>query len=329
MIQNANPTTIAEAARLINAGELVAFPTETVYGLGGDATNIEAVAKIYALKNRPEFNPLIIHAADLDMAQKIAIFNEKALSLAEALWPGPLTLILEKCTDCPFEIPDITTAGLKTVALRIPSNKIARDLIAQSGKPIAAPSANISGGTSSTTAFHVIESFGNKAPYILAGGRCDVGLESTIVDLSIAQPKILRPGFITIDDLTPFIGMVSFANHSEHVKSPGQLQKHYATKTPIRLNAVDVKNDEVLLAFGKTQFLAHEKYGGAKDMPDHMIRNLSENGDLYEAANNLFSYMRELDKLDAKKIAVMPIPEVHIGIAINDRLRRAAFQENG
>lgn len=327
MIKNADTNTIREAAELIKSGELVAFPTETVYGLGADATNIEAVAKIYALKKRPHFNPLIIHACDLDMAKQIASFDERALLVANALWPGPLTLILPRCPNCKFTIPDITSAGLNTVAIRVPVNRIARDLIEQSQLPIAAPSANISGGTSATTAFHVADSFGDKAPFILAGGMCDVGLESTILDLSIEKPAILRSGAVTIDDLVPYIGTVSFGSPSEKIKSPGQLQRHYATNTPLRLNAVDVKKGEALLAFGKTQFVGHEEFGFAHDMPPAFFKNLSKEGDLHEAANHLFSYMRDLDKAGASQIAVMPIPKKGIGIAINDRLQRAAVQD--
>ncbi len=326
MIKNATPETIAEAANLIKSGELVAFPTETVYGLGANATNIEAVAKIYALKNRPTFNPLIIHVSDLEMAEKIAVFNDRARIVAENFWPGAITLILSRCKNCPFYIPDITTAGLDTVALRIPSYRIAQEFIKNSGVPIAAPSANRSGATSSTSAFHVADSFGEEAPFILAGGRSDIGLESTILDLSTDKPTILRPGAITIDDLAPIIGTIHLGG-SGKVKSPGQLQKHYATQTPLRLNAVDVKKDEALLAFGNIHFMAHEEFGSANDMPSNFLKNLSPEGDLHEAANHLFSYMRDLDKVGAKVIAVMNIPETGIGLAINDRLQRAATDD--
>lgn len=328
MIKNADTETISQAADLIKVGDVVAFPTETVYGLGADATNIEGVSKIYAIKNRPTFNPLIVHVCDIKMAEKIAHFSELAETVASALWPGPLTLILPRCTDCIFKIPDITTAGLNTVALRMPSNTIARDLIKQSGVPIAAPSANMSGSTSATSAFHVAESLGDKAPFILAGGTCDVGLESTILDLTTEIPTILRPGAVTIDDLTPLIGLVQFGGGTGGIKSPGQLKKHYATQTPLSLNAVDVKKGEALLAFGKTQFMGHDEYGFAKDMPKKLFKNLSVEGDLHEAANHLFSYMRDLDKSGASSIAVMTIPEKDIGIAINDRLKRAAVRDD-
>jgi L-threonylcarbamoyladenylate synthase len=324
MIHQATPEFITKAATLIKDGQLVAFPTETVYGLGADATNAQAVASIYALKMRPSFNPLICHVADLNAAEKLALFDARARSLAQIFWPGPLTMVLPHKNTSP--VADICTADLPTIAVRVPSHPVARALLEKAGVPIVAPSANLSGTVSPTSAIHVAESFGADAPFILAGGISPVGLESTIIDLSDPDqpPILLRPGSITREDIEAVIGPVRLALKDTPITSPGQLARHYATATPLRLNAVDVKPGEALLAFGSLKFMAAEGVGFAKDLPHTLLRNLSPEGDLTIAAANLFAMLRDLDKSGATGIAVMPIPNEAIGIAINDRLRRAA-----
>jgi len=323
IIKIATDETIAEAAALIQAGEIVALPTETVYGLGANAFNSLAVAKIFAAKKRPSINPLITHIESLENAQKLAYFSDEAMSVAREFWPGPLTLILPRRSAC--GISDLVTAGLETIALRIPAHKIARALIEKSGVPIAAPSANSSGEPSATTPRHVQQSLGENAPFILAAGACDVGLESTVLDMSGDVPVILRPGAITAEDLKPLLGVVGYdLDNHEKPKSPGQLLKHYAPSIPVRLNAIDVKKGEALLAFGGLKFMGIEGGGHAADMPDHALRNLSEETDLTQAAANLFTMLRDLDVPENKGIAVMNIPDHGLGIAINDRLKRAA-----
>lgn len=324
---SANTDSVAEAAALIKAGELVVLPTETVYGLGANAMDDLAVAKIFAAKNRPSFNPLIIHVADCTQAQKFVKMDARALAVAEAFWPGPLTLILPRQENC--GVSELVSAGLDTLAVRVPAHKIMQEVIRQSSVPIAAPSANASGEPSATTPQHAAQSLGDNAPYILAAGKCDVGLESTVLDLSTDVPVILRPGAVTPEDLKDYLGDVEIdaGNHStptSQIKSPGQLLKHYAPSIPVRLNAVDVKAGEVLLAFGSIKFMGVEGGGHAKDLPESRLINLSEEGDLVEAASNLFKMLRDLDSAENKGIAVMNIPETGLGVAINDRLRRAA-----
>lgn len=328
MIKQATPQTLAEAAACLREGTLVAFPTETVYGLGADATQSVAVSKIYALKQRPSFNPLICHVATLEQAEKIAAFNDRARMLAQIFWPGPLTMVLPLKPDS--GLSDLVTAGLPTVAIRIPSHPVALELLRLVDRPIAAPSANLSGTVSPTSALHVAQSFGENAPFILAGGSSTIGLESTIIDVSGETPLMLRPGHITADDLAAAgIHVTAPDTHtSQAITAPGQMARHYATRTPLRLNAVDVKAGEALLAFGSLKFMGAQDYGFAKNMPSHLIRNLSAEGDLSEAAANLFRMMRDLDQSGASAIAVMAIPEHAVGVAINDRLRRAAIQED-
>lgn len=322
-IKTPSPEVIDEAAALLRGGELVAFPTETVYGLGANALDGIAVAKIFAAKNRPAINPVIIHVARREDAEKYVHVDARAKGLMQAFWPGPLTMILPKRED--GGVSDLVSAGLTTIAIRMPNHPVALSLIEKAGVPIAAPSANASGEPSATTPRHVMDSLGANAPFILAGGACDVGLESTVLDLSGDAPVILRPGAITAEDLREYLGPVGYdlGNHDKP-RSPGQLLKHYAPNLPVRLNAVEVESGEALLAFGPLKFMGIRGGGFAKDLPEKRLRNLSEKGDLNEAASNLFRMLRELDASGATRIAVMNIPDRSLGIAINDRLKRAA-----
>jgi L-threonylcarbamoyladenylate synthase len=309
---------IEHAAGLLRRGELVAFPTETVYGLGGNALSDGAVAKIYAAKNRPTFNPLIVHVRSVEEAQHYARFDEKSLLLARHFWPGPLTLVLPRLNDCKISL--LASAGLDSIAMRVPAHPLALTLLEACGLPIAAPSANRSGKISPTSAEHVRQELGEEIA-ILDGGDCTVGIESTVVDMT-GEPAILRPGFVTAEQLalchpafiagSPSIlmGMPQQARHD--IKSPGMLESHYAPGKKLRLNATDVQKSEALLAFGAP-------IGGAMH-----TQNLSRDENLQEAAANLFRMLRLADAGDANSIAVMPIPETGLGIAINDRLRRAA-----
>jgi len=316
---------IARAADLIKAGEIVAMPTETVYGLAANALNGAAVAKIFAAKNRPNFNPLIVHVYDIEQAKTLVEMSDEAMAVAREFWPGALTLILPRKESA--GVSDLVSAGLETLAVRVPAHDTARELIKAAGVPIAAPSANASGEPSATTPRHVSQSLGENAPHILAAGACGVGLESTVLDMSGDKPVILRPGAVTPEDLKPILGDIQFdlGEHREgDIKSPGQLLKHYAPSIPVRLKAVDVKKGEALLAFGGLKFMGIQGGGAAADLPDHALRNLSEGGDLNEAAANLFTMLRDLDVPDNMGIAVMDIPNVGLGVAINDRLKRAA-----
>ncbi|MBX2834699.1 MAG: threonylcarbamoyl-AMP synthase [Micavibrio sp.] len=324
MIKAVSPKTISEAAQILRDGGLVGMPTETVYGLAANALDDQAVAKIFEAKGRPSFNPLIIHVENLDMAARYVEVNEWAKALAHSFWPGPLTLILPRREGC--GISDLVSAGLETLAVRVPSHPAALSLIRESGLPLAAPSANKSGTLSPTTPAHVAVSLGDKVDFILAGGACSVGLESTVVDLSGLAPLILRPGAICAQELGKALGAdVAYdAGDKERPKSPGILLKHYAPNTPLRLNAVDVEEGEALLAFGSIKFMGIKSGGHAKDMPDGYLLNLSENGDLYDAASNLFSMLKSLDEAGAERIAIMSVPSEGIGRAINDRLSRAA-----
>jgi L-threonylcarbamoyladenylate synthase len=315
---NRGQVSIADAARLIREGELVAFPTETVYGLGGDATNERAVAKIFEAKGRPHFNPLISHVVDADEARRLVRWNETADKLAARFWPGPLTLVLPRAEGSPIAL--LATAGLDTVAIRAPAHPMAQALIRAAGRPIAGPSANRSGSVSPTRAEHVAESLGDRVKLILDGGPCEVGLESTVLDLSTARPTLLRPGGATREAIEAVIGPIALSHaipsgDAAH-KSPGQLASHYAPARPVRLNAASVATDEALLAFGP------QPLAGARQ-----TLNLSPDGDLTEAAANLFAYLRALDQPDNTCIAVMPIPQTGLGLAINDRLRRAAADD--
>ena len=306
----ASPSGIVEAARLLRAGAPVAFPTETVYGLGADATDDRAVAAIFAAKQRPRFNPLIVHVLNAEIAETLADFDDRARRLAETFWPGPLTLILPRRPDSPASL--LVSAGLDSIAVRVPAHRVARSLLTETGKPIAAPSANLSGQVSPTTAQHVLDSMGGRIPLILAGGRCTVGLESTVVDLTGPIARLLRPGSVTAEDLAALIGPLASSDQTDQPKSPGQLASHYAPNAPLRLNVPQPHPGEAYLAFGP-------------DMrKGDRIANLSAEGDLHEAAANLFAMLRALDQPDIVGIAVAPIPEEGLGVAINDRLVRAA-----
>lgn len=315
MIRNADSAAIQEAAAFLRAGKLVAFPTETVYGLGADATNDRAVASIYAAKGRPEFNPLIIHAPNLAALDELVEWNEKARLLASQFWPGAITFILSRKRGCAVSL--LASAGMPTLAVRIPSHPVALELLNAVGKPIAAPSANASGKLSPTTALHVSQSLGDKVDMILAGGKASIGLESTIINLSSSSPTLLRPGAITQDQIEKLIGKISFfqgANDSD-VIAPGMLASHYAPNTPLRLNASEAKDGEAFLTFGHDVAAR----GGSTRF------NLSPTADLNEAAANLFSALHQMDDNNKyRAIAIMPIPETGLGVAINDRLRRAA-----
>jgi L-threonylcarbamoyladenylate synthase len=306
------PSQIDAAARLLAQGELVAFPTETVYGLGGDALNDRAVAAIFAVKDRPRINPLIVHVTDLAAAESLAIFDDRARELAARFWPGPLSLVLKRRAGCRVSL--LASAGLETLALRVPAHELALRLIGAAGTPLAAPSANRSGRVSPTAADHVAAELGGRIAAILDGGSCQVGVESTVVDLSGDKPTLLRPGGLALEAIEEVAGPVArMAGPSGAPRSPGMLASHYAPALPLRLDARSVASDEALLAFGR-------------DVPAGAARvlSLSETGDLVEAAANLFAALRTLERGDHRAIAVMPIPEAGLGLAINDRLRRAA-----
>lgn len=301
---------IAEAARLIENGFPVATPTETVYGLAADATSGEAVARIYEAKGRPSFNPLIVHVADLSQAEEIAIFSDAARLLARRFWPGPLTLVLPLRPRSP--IAPLATAGLPTIALRVPAHPAMRGLIEATGRPLAAPSANASGRISPTAAGHVLASLDGRIPLIIDAGPTAHGLESSIVAVTEGGLRLLRPGPIGLDVLVAVSGMAVLSEAVDrgeaNIEAPGQLASHYAPAKPLRLDAAEASPDEWLIGFGEV--------GG--DF------NLSRTGDLVEAAANLFAALHQADSQSRRGIAVAPIPSQGLGLAINDRLRRAA-----
>jgi L-threonylcarbamoyladenylate synthase len=299
---------IAVAADALKRGELVAFPTETVYGLGADATNDRAVAQVFAAKGRPAFNPLISHVADADAAFELGEFSTEAKRLANALWPGPLTIVVARAKDCPVSL--LASAGLPSIALRMPDHAVALALLRAVARPIVAPSANPSGRVSPTTAEHVRQGLGEKVAIVLDGGRCKVGVESTVVSFLGERPTILRPGGIARGDIEAVIGRpagVEAAAARPH--GPGQLASHYAPHAELRLDAERPRNGEVYLGFGARDFGPY---------------SLSRNGDVMEAAANLFRLLHDIDATGATKIAVAPIPHHGLGDAINDRLMRAA-----
>lgn len=309
----ATPAAIAAAAEALQAGKLVAFPTETVYGLGADATNARAVAAIFDAKGRPRFNPLIVHVPDAEAAAGIAHLPPLGRQLAAAFWPGALTLVAAKQPGCP--VAELATAGLDTIAIRVPSHAVAQALLRAVGRPIAAPSANRSGHVSPTTVAHVEADLGNRVVMILDGGATPIGLESTVVDVTGAEPVVLRLGGVARDAIARVLGRAVALAEGEPGKpaSPGMLARHYAPVARLRLGAHEVRQGEALLAFGA-------------DVPEHAgpTINLSAAGDPVEAAANLFSALRALDSTGVAAIAVMPIPDAGLGEAINDRLRRAA-----
>jgi L-threonylcarbamoyladenylate synthase len=297
---------IAEAAALIARGLPVAVPSETVYGLAGDATSGEAVAAIYAAKGRPSFNPLIVHVTDIAMAERVAILCPLARRLAESFWPGPLTMVLPIAPGSP--IATLTTAGLSTVAVRMPSHPAIRALIAASGRPLAAPSANASGSISATRAEHVARSLAGRIPLVLDDGPTAVGIESTIVAVDSDRLRLLRPGSITIAMLAEASGVPVVGSGDGGIEAPGQMASHYAPSKPVRLNAPEARPGEYFIGFGAVA-------GDA---------SLSPSGNLAEAAARLFDLLHEADLADAEAIAIAPIPPDGLGLAINDRLRRAA-----
>lgn len=322
-IYAAQKSSILKASEILRSGGLVAFPTETVYGLGANAINGRAVARIFEAKGRPKFNPLIVHVPNAKEAEKLVVMDDRAYLLTARFWPGPLTLILPRRADCP--VSELCSAGLPTLAVRAPKHDVAQKLLKEAGVPIAAPSANCSGQPSPTTPKHVADSLGSAVDMILAAGSCAVGLESTVLDLSGEDPVILRPGAITAEQVSETLGCDVAYDPGGHdkPKSPGQILRHYAPSIPVRLNAVDLKPGEALLAFGAIRFMGIKGGGAAENLPGHAIRNLSESADLEEAASNLFRMLRELDSPGNRSIAVMNIPETGVGVAINDRLRRA------
>ncbi len=311
-IDTADAQAIAEAGRVIRAGGLVAFPTETVYGLGADATNDRAVAALFSVKQRPKFNPLIVHVHDAKAAARVARFDERAQALAAKFWPGPLTMVLPRLDDA--NVSWLASAGLQTIALRVPDHPVALAMFAAAGCPVVAPSANRSGSISPTAAEHVVQSLNDGPDLILDGGSCHIGVESTIISLAGDVPQLLRPGGIPSESIEVEIGPVA-PPPDDHtvVLGPGMLESHYAPDRPVRMNATELMPGEVLLAFGSRVPLTY--CNGL---------NLSADGDLEEAAANLFAMLRELDRREFKAIAVMPIPDRGLGRALNDRLRRAA-----
>ena len=311
----AEPTAanLAEACRLLRSGALVAFPTETVYGLGADATSDAAVARIFAAKERPRFNPLIVHVATAADADAEVELDARARKLADAFWPGPLTLVLKRRPSSRLSL--LVSAGLETVAVRAPGHEVAQALIRAAGVPIAAPSANRFGHVSPTTAAHVADSLDGRVSLILDGGPCRCGIESTILDLSGEEATLLRPGAVTAEALADMLGAPLISAAATHdprlpARAPGLLRRHYAPGRPLRLNASASLPGEVLIGFGP-------------EAPADCV-NLSRAGDLEEAAVNLFATLRALDRPELAAIAVMPIPDEGLGRAINDRLTRAA-----
>jgi L-threonylcarbamoyladenylate synthase len=317
-ILSASFVATVEAERHLANGGLVAFPTETVYGLGADATSGTAVARLYAAKGRPKFNPLIAHVFDLAAAERIAEFDAAAARLAAAFWPGPLTLVLKKRASCP--VSDLATAGLDSIAVRVPSHEVARGILKRLGRPVVAPSANRSGHISPTTAQHVLDDLRGLVELIVDGGPTPVGVESTIV-ACLERPMLLRPGGLPREQIEAALGAPletapPGSVDPEAPLAPGMMESHYAPRAKLRLRADRVNQGEALLAFGS------RLPPGAEHAA--MVLNLSPGGDLVEAAANLFSDLRTLDRSDVAMIAVMPVPDEGLGEAINDRLARAA-----
>lgn len=309
-----NGAGIARAAALLRSGVLVALPTETVYGLGADATDDRAVAGIFAAKERPRFNPLICHYPSPEAAFAEVVAHDQAWRLARAFWPGPLTVVLPRRRECRVSL--LASAGLDTLALRVPDHAVALALLRQVDRPVAAPSANRSGKISPTTARHVLDELDGRIAAVLDGGACRVGVESTVLDLCGTLPVLLRPGGVTVEAIEAVVGRVQESAAPGPIRSPGMLASHYAPALPVRLEATQVGHNEALLAFGPALSGAGCTY------------NLSSSGDIAEAAARLFVGLRQLDQraitLGLSTIAVMAVPEHGLGRAINDRLRRAA-----
>ena len=310
-----SPYSVDKAVTILNNEGIVALKTETVYGVACNANSVFSIESVYNLKKRPLFNPLIIHVNTLEMANKIAVFSNVSKKIAKHFWPGPLTLILPRRKNC--LVKDFAVAGLETIALRIPDSKVFQKILEKFKKPIAAPSANPSGYISSTTARHVSDSFGRKIELIIDSGKSHFGLESTILDMSKKKLSITRQGVITPEVIKKVVGID--IDLSDNVKkkqkpiSPGQIKKHYAPNTPLKMNVKKPKPGDAFLSFGSNHNL---KFNPSL--------NLSKKGDLYEAAQNLFDYLRKLDKLGMKRIVVTPIPFEGIGKTINERLLRAS-----
>ncbi|MBB5073505.1 L-threonylcarbamoyladenylate synthase [Bartonella callosciuri] len=309
-----NNASLKEAVALLEQGRLVALPTETVYGLAGDATNERAVSSIFSMKRRPQFNPLIAHVSSIDMAERYVKIDFLSRRLMEVFWPGPLTLVLP--LKAQHNIHPLTTSGLNTLAVRFPESCFAK-VVQCFGRPLAAPSANQSGRLSPTSAKAVLESLGESVPLILDGGACKIGLESTIIKVCGEGIYLLRPGGLAAEEIEEIAGLsLKRIDQRAAIEAPGMLKSHYAPNASIRLNVKEVKSGEALLAFGRKRIIGVENAVS--------VLNLSESGQLEEAASHLFQYMRELDSFKVRSIAVEPIPSYGLGEAINDRLIRAA-----
>ncbi len=306
-----DPGAIAEAAEILRRGGLVAFPTETVYGLGADATDDRAVARVFEAKNRPEFNPLIVHVPDIAAARSLVEWTDAAQALATRFWPGPLSLVLPRLSDCP--VSKLAAAGLPTLAVRAPLGAAARALLEKARHPVAAPSANPAGAVSPTRAEHVVDTLGDAVDLVLDDGPCAVGVESTVLDLGGETPALLRPGGLPAEEIEALTGPLTRPGDPDTPRSPGQLASHYAPTLPLRIGAGNPRPGEALLSFGP------DTPSGAA-----VERNLSPSGDPVEAAANLFAALHELDRSGCAGIVAMPVPETGLGRAIMDRLRRAA-----
>ena len=314
-LRRADKAAIGEAARLLTKGELVAFPTETVYGLGANAEDGAAVAKLFEVKGRPRFNPLIVHVADLEAAERCGTFTASARALVKRFWPGPLSIVVPRRSDAKISL--LVSAGLDTIALRVPQHPVAAALLTEARVPVAAPSANVSGHVTATTAAHGATELGDRVGLILDAGAAPLGIESTVVGFEEGGPVLLRPGVIPRGEIEDVVGPLQAPKEMKR-SSPGQLASHYSPHARLRLDANDVRDGEALLAFGSR----------VPASPRRTL-NLSTSGDLREAAANLFAMLRALDASGAKTIAVMPIPASGLGEAINDRLARAAAPRGG
>ncbi len=298
---------ISRAVTVLRSGGLVAFPTETVYGLGADALNENAIAKVYAAKDRPSFNPLIVHVASADEAFLLGRFDSVSQLLVRRFWPGPLTLVVPRAANCP--VPLLASAGLDTIALRVPSHKLALELLRKFGKPVVAPSANPSGRISPTTMQHVRDGLGDKVDFIVDGGASDVGIESSVVRIVDGYAYLLRSGAIARCDVEAVLKHKLHDPETSRLHSPGQLESHYAPNAPLRLGAKSAGDGEIYIGFGAFS---------------HGLLTLSATGDLVEAAANLYRLLHEADAQRPQGIAIAPIPSMGLGEAINDRLKRAA-----